>query len=341
MSRHAAGHAPHVYIYIYQCLFDVDRSPIDFDSIRSTEVTELLKVLAAAKVPQQEIHNYFQHFTWPSWVGARGVDAKKVLEKKNDTFKSSASEALGMYPVLAEFLHDLPADRSRELHLAIQSFQALRRVLDLLVLCSKKGRVRSSELAEAIRGHLQAFKLAYGEALLPPKAHYSMHLPLILDHWGLLLSCFVHERKHREVKRFLNNVQTGRSSDKSVTEDVLLSHYWELKEGVPSLPDQKPCSSRLAEAFCTAYKVALVPMLTSSSLSIRGMRCSSGDVVLADWGKGSHVCRVHCHVSRENVPYTLVTVADEQFFIESSAIDCCCIHGSPAGRFKALPVRRC
>ena len=42
-----------------------------------------------------------------------------------------------------------------------------------------------------------------------PKAHYALHMGEQLKAHGLLLTCFVHERRHKECKRFANQMSTG------------------------------------------------------------------------------------------------------------------------------------
>ena len=42
---------------------------------------------------------------------------------------------------------------------------------------------------------------SYGESHFLPKHHFCLHLPRQLETHGLLCSCFVHERRHKIMKR--------------------------------------------------------------------------------------------------------------------------------------------
>ena len=44
---------------------------------------------------------------------------------------------------------------------------------------------------------------SYGVDSYLPKHHYSVHLPSQLERFGLVPSCFVHERRHKILKRHL------------------------------------------------------------------------------------------------------------------------------------------
>ena len=46
----------------------------------------------------------------------------------------------------------------------------------------------------------------YGEIEMHPKHHYMLHLPQMLWQHGVLIACFVHEWKHKEIKRYANEL---------------------------------------------------------------------------------------------------------------------------------------
>ena len=57
-----------------------------------------------------------------------------------------------------------------------------------------------------IKLHREAFIAVYGEDELKPKSHQMFHVPDQIVHLGKCLSCFVTERKHKEVKKIAVNV---------------------------------------------------------------------------------------------------------------------------------------
>ena len=54
--------------------------------------------------------------------------------------------------------------------------------------------------------------LVYNDELWMPKHHYSTHLGEQLRKFGMLASCFVHERKHKMVKRYANDMRNTRTN---------------------------------------------------------------------------------------------------------------------------------
>ena len=52
---------------------------------------------------------------------------------------------------------------------------------------------------------LNALTFIYGEDQMPQKSHDALHLPQMLERFGSLASCFVHEQRHIERKRFAND----------------------------------------------------------------------------------------------------------------------------------------
>ena len=148
-------------------------------------------------------------------ISSQGVPGKGLFAKKIDgDFKSSASEAFSLYPVLTEFVAQIADHR---LKMASNSFKGIALVLDNLRLASA-GKITGDDLHASILTHLQAFKAAYREDRMVPKAHYAMHLAEQLKAHGILLTCFVHERRHKEVA----GVET------SLLKDLFLNHTLDL-----------------------------------------------------------------------------------------------------------------
>jgi hypothetical protein len=161
-----------------------------------------------AHIKDTNIHTYFEEFTWPRWL--KGASGKKVLEKRSSgqtDLKCSASEALSSYKLLRLFLMDviMPTANAR-LQQCCNSFFLICEVLDLLVRVSR-GTTSHIQLHNCVVRHLELFKATYGANEFFPKMHWATHLGMMLERHGTLISCFVHERKHKEVKWFGNNLQ--------------------------------------------------------------------------------------------------------------------------------------
>jgi len=90
-----------------------------------------------------------------------------------------------------------------------------------------------AKLKASVAAYIYAFGMLYGDENIVPKFHYLFHMA---DH-PRLFSCFVLERKHKDVKRFQNdlfncNVEYGRNILRAVTDhqlgklQLLEPHHW-------------------------------------------------------------------------------------------------------------------
>ena len=81
------------------------------------------------------------------------------------------------------------------------------------------------ELIQArVSNFITRFLTAFGESWIIPKIHWCLHYALHLHRFGLLLSCFVHERKHRIVKRYANDIMNTRVFERSVLSEMICDH---------------------------------------------------------------------------------------------------------------------
>ena len=103
--------------------------------------------------------------------------------------------------------------------------------LDKLMLLNRGGSVEASELHETIKKYLDQFLQTYdAEEHWMPKHHCALHLAEFLKRHKCLLSCWVHERKHRLVKRFGNNVLNfTQGFEKSILQDIIHVQLRELE----------------------------------------------------------------------------------------------------------------
>ena len=94
----------------------------------------------------------------------------------------------------------------------------------------RRGTAGPNEFHLAISKYVQKHLQAYGEQVWVPKFHYLQHLPEMLNRHKRLIGCFVHERKHRIAKRFLENMRTiGQGFEVSILKDVLHCNLHDLQ----------------------------------------------------------------------------------------------------------------
>ena len=95
-----------------------------------------------------------------------------------------------------------------------------RQVAVYLCLCdlidcfynANRGTVSPNELARRVHAFLQMFVDVYGVDYITPKFHWLLHFPASLKRFRTLISCFVHERKHKMVKRYANDMRNTRTN---------------------------------------------------------------------------------------------------------------------------------
>ena len=153
------------------------------------------------------------------WVAPRdqkaNVDASlATLEKsKGKEWKPSASEVLSVYPLLRQLILgrlDRTDDPSHSA--SLHGFLELLKILDCLSLINKGGTVDPANLHQRTTRYLQLFAASYGPEEMVPKFHYSLHLSAQLEQHGLLISCFTHERKHKSLKVWANQLCNAQSA---------------------------------------------------------------------------------------------------------------------------------
>ena len=188
-----------------------------------TEVGYMMEALPD-QITNSMVHDFSSAISWPHSSKSRGTTGYKASDKRSISsgeLKCSASEALSLYPALRAFISE-KVDHTAPAYL---SFIALCSVLDVLQL-SRKSEIDPGKLLSLVEAHLGHRLVAYGPKSFQPKVHFSLHLSRQLEKHGLLVACWVHERKHKELKRFANNMHQATSStswENGLLEDVVLT----------------------------------------------------------------------------------------------------------------------
>ncbi len=182
----------------------------------------------------QQAHEFVSSFCWPKKWQTSGMTGRNVFEKRTSTsgdLKCSASELLSVYPVVRLMvLVNCPDYNNHQISSVVRSFLAGCHVLDLLTK-TVSGQVTPAELEFAIKTHCQLRLLAHGPTKYQPKMHYVRHLSQQLASHPRLLSCFVHERKHKSLKKFANdshNHNRTTAFEKGLLQEVVLLQATQL-----------------------------------------------------------------------------------------------------------------
>ena len=141
-----------------------------------------------------------------------------------------------------------------------------------------------------------AHVLAYGYTLFVPKHHYMLHIPGQLAKFAMLIMCYVHERKHKVLKRWAVPLCPKKHNNRSLIEECTLAHIEALQD-----PLLKPCLLEKVQA-CPKVVAALKDKgfasaeqaLTGRTARVQGRSIRIGDVVLfSDGGEYTLVGEIY------------------------------------------------
>ena len=186
------------------------------------------------KVPYTQVNAFFQDgWVWPFHQRV-GQTVFETRSDKGGNLSCSASECLGCFALFMTFLNLNVFDQARDaVKAACCSYYALCRVVALLTMTTR-GTVTAEVLMHAICHWLKLHQTAYGTAHWKPKMHWCLHLPAQLRLFGFLIACFTHERKHKEIKRYMQGrMNPNLSFERNVLQDVLHIQQEVLNEELP------------------------------------------------------------------------------------------------------------
>ena len=193
-----------------------------------------------------ELDMYFGQWTLPKALPKVGHLLKPECAKKflaSQHFSCNASDLLTLYPILQVFLTTVARARSPA-DMCVEALVAAFVCVDLLQNI-KRGLVTKEQLNDAIVRHHELFKRCYDDDAIKPKFHYALHHAAHLDHFGLILSTFTHERKHKILRRAVQNRRNTTSYELSALEEITLGQLDALsqpflKHGL--IDERAPCS---------------------------------------------------------------------------------------------------
>jgi hypothetical protein len=165
--------------------------------------------------------SFLESWRWPVRLRQRKLHeifAPPRQSSNNDAkkFKCSASEAFSTYNAIRFFFALFPD----VCFLEIKAYNVLCHLIDCYT-CVLRGTVTPKELLNRTHAFLESFSDAYGLELMTPKFHWLLHFPMYLRRFGTLVSCFVHERKHKMVKRYCNDMRNTSSFEWSVLAEAM------------------------------------------------------------------------------------------------------------------------
>ena len=237
------------------------------------------------------LNDYIEGWTWPHSIASKASmrdlfsQDKVTAYKKAKHVKMSASDALSLLPVVVFYVVQVVKRLPGVCGYACNALIALGDLVDAL-LASKRGIIPPAYLSRCVHTLLESCRNAGWIDLLVPKFHWLLHFAAHLARWGVLPTCWVHERKHKLAKRYGEDTHNTLNYSKSVLSEVL-SHQLYLV----NLPDAFDDSMRVLNP--STPKQALVDALVSAGVpegaSIKigstarlctGVKCHKADIAL-------------------------------------------------------------
>ena len=265
------------------------------------------------------LQGYADLWTTPARVtcarmGNLFIEKRTKASRKAKTFKATASECLSVYPILALFVLSVVVP-SGKCMAECKAFLASADLVDMLSAVPL-GIVTPEMLKAAVSAFLEACVSAGWTQHTHPKFHWCIHLPQHLATVGMLVTCWVHERKHRCLKRYLDDMHNTRVLDRSIVSEVVCHHLHQLRQPDTLLLSPGLIQARPARAKLVAFlqeQLQCNPPLQEALMSHHARiqptgSCARGDVVLIKSDGGFSAAEVWVHVEIFEVCLTLCSV---------------------------------
>ena len=272
------------------------------------------------KVPDTHrvLCDYVQTWSLPSSCSVRLKDLfqKKRMEanRKAQSFRCTASEGLTVYPLIAVLIQSVlqPAAHSPE---ACEAYLALCDVLDMLQATHAEV-VLPPDLKRVCVHFLQSVVRSGWEEHMHPKFHWIVHLHQHLAKFGMLPTCWTHERKHKLIKRYANDAHNTSTYETTILSEVvchdLAAHKSEGRASIDSccLIGAKPMSERVHQLCLQSGLVSVglkdtFLMSSKAKLQPAGL-CSKNDVVLIRLTSSMIAGRVLFHLDIDGFAVSLI-----------------------------------
>ena len=252
-------------------------------------------------------------------MGSSGLeklfDPKRIEGNRNaSSFRCQASQALSLVPVLAYWVktEGLPRFAGNCLQ-AMLAFVAMSAVMSILCNLARAGAGMADTLQERAEKFLYRYRVAWNQDMTP-KFHWMLHYAQRLRSVGILVACFVPERKHKLVRRYGNDVLNTPIYESTVVKELTCHSIAMLSE--PALlnfdvalvrPHAAPRRLRkwLTDLLDLQEQDEVMTALVCQYSPLG--TCAKGDVVLVKEGRGYVACQIVVHVSIEGLACSIVS----------------------------------
>ena len=280
-----------------------------------TQSNLMLEILSRNGCKHDDVAAFLKTFSAPKEQASNFKAAVQTFDKAKakDAWKPAASEVLCVYPLIRLLVLETSFEDAVD-KLAAKSFLILCRILGLLSEGGKGQQVDPAKLEQLILQHLDSFKSAHSSDDMQPKFHFSIHLPALLRRHKLLVSCWCHERKHKQLKMWANQIHNaGDWYETSVLKEVSHTCMRNLHDFCPKgvhLVKPKAVTGKIIRKMALDFLGGSGHdgIKVSAQATIHGMICHANDVVVVQIDSELHVGIVHVHVEYNDHPWSIVAL---------------------------------
>jgi hypothetical protein len=252
--------------------------------VATLEIASMVKALQTKGVSLGQVSGFSLKFSTPkerppvnpNWFNPHFIDLKKL------TVKHFSNDVLGMVPILAAFLRTcvLPLGILQE---NIKCFDLLEDMMTLLLTATHMTDVILARMQSLVDEHATLMAALY-PAAVKIKFHHLIHLPQDLHRLRLSLSCFVTERKHKDLKQCVLHV--FRHVEHTTTFNFVNYYAQEVLSGRFSFLEQSLIGPRELPTTCN------VSITVAQSASTAIGRLCRDDVVVVREGASTTVGKI-------------------------------------------------
>jgi len=310
----------HLNIGITMVMYDWFHTYLN-NGLLDVEIGQCMKALKTAGYNSYaDFLAFAQAWKWPKVCGDfynRLSDllapsrVKKYLGSKNAKphLSVDASDLLNILPVLMHFIL-VEVQPEGACKRKVKSLLLCMSVVDMLQAVRAECGVTPEMLRDAIDTHYICYRKTYGVAEVRPKHHYARHLWRMLEKFDVLISCFVHERHHKVIKRHAKLRMCTKSYEQGIVEECTLDHIYSLQSPDVwnyGLQGSHAPKRQLARVLLDLFpSVPLADVRVANSIDYARGSISTGDVCTFDDDGNVGVAEVLLHYAVGNDHMSIV-----------------------------------
>ena len=265
----------------------------------------------------ESFRGYLAKWRWPGRLANMAhvsdifTETRKKKHRDAMHIKCQASELMSIAPVLALYVQRVLLQRGICVD-ECKAFLALSDVVDFIT-CANRGRVTPSLLTASVHKFLGMFVAVWGDDWLGPKFHWLLHYSSILERYGMLFNCYVHERFHRIAKRYATDCKNYNQAITGILREVTAHKLAMLSDTSAfdfsiGLVDPIPASPKVSAMVQSILGMDIHLDISTSSVSRFNelATCKRHDYTLVKGSASFRAAHVMLHIDIGGIPATVV-----------------------------------